>query len=68
VKVKEKYPDSLEKWLGVKGTTDPDQSGWPVAYHGTQEDNVLSILRNGFDLEKCRRFAYGGFICLGRHA
>lgn len=67
VRVANKYPDSTEKWLGVKGTTDADQTGWPVAYHGTLEDNVLSILRNGFDLEKCKRFAYGEATCLDLH-
>lgn len=37
---------------------------WPVAYHGTLEVNVLDILRDGFDLNKCVRFAYGkGIYC-----
>ncbi|KAI1692495.1 poly(ADP-ribose) polymerase catalytic domain-containing protein [Ditylenchus destructor] len=37
---------------------------WPVAYHGTSEQSVLSILVEGFQLEKGKRFAYGkGIYC-----
>ena len=37
---------------------------WPVAYHGTAEKNVLDILRDGLDINKCVRFAFGqGIYC-----
>ena len=60
VKVLGKYEN--DRWLGGKGFR-PDEE-WPVAYHGTKEVNVLDILRNGFDLEKGVRFAFGkGIYC-----
>ena len=64
VRVAGKYPgEEVESWLGVKGG-DEEQTGWPVVYHGTKEDNVLSILRIGFDLTKGKGFAYGpGIYC-----
>ena len=37
---------------------------WPVAYHGTKESNALDIVKQGFDINKCKRFAYGeGIYC-----
>ncbi|KAI1699735.1 ubiquitin family domain-containing protein [Ditylenchus destructor] len=37
---------------------------WPVAYHGTNEQSVLSILEEGFRLDKGTRFLYGkGIYC-----
>uniref|UniRef100_A0A914PDT9 Ubiquitin-like domain-containing protein n=1 Tax=Panagrolaimus davidi TaxID=227884 RepID=A0A914PDT9_9BILA len=59
IKVTGKYSDN--KWLGCTGN---DEDEWPVAYHGTEESNTLSITKNGFDLSKCKRFAYGlGIYC-----
>uniref|UniRef100_A0A914PIR5 PARP catalytic domain-containing protein n=1 Tax=Panagrolaimus davidi TaxID=227884 RepID=A0A914PIR5_9BILA len=58
IKVNEKYEDN--KWLGCSG----DKKEWPVAYHGTKENNSHDITKNGFDLSKCKRFAYGrGIYC-----
>ncbi|KAI1711215.1 poly(ADP-ribose) polymerase catalytic domain-containing protein [Ditylenchus destructor] len=54
-------------WLGLKGVdrirTNTDGE-WPVAYHGTNEQSVLSILEEGFRLDKGTRFLYGhGIYC-----
>uniref|UniRef100_A0A914PGJ7 PARP catalytic domain-containing protein n=1 Tax=Panagrolaimus davidi TaxID=227884 RepID=A0A914PGJ7_9BILA len=58
IKVNDKYEDN--KWLGCSG----DIKEWPVAYHGTKENNSHDIAKNGFDLSKCQRFAYGrGIYC-----
>ena len=54
IKVLDQYEDN--KWLGSQGNRESGE--WPVAYHGTEESNVLDIVKQGFDLEKCRRFAY----------
>uniref|UniRef100_A0A914QUE0 Ubiquitin-like domain-containing protein n=1 Tax=Panagrolaimus davidi TaxID=227884 RepID=A0A914QUE0_9BILA len=59
IKVTGKYSDY--KWLGCTGN---DEDEWPVAYHGTEEPNTFDITKNGFDLSKCKRFAYGrGIYC-----
>lgn len=61
IKVLNKYPDG-DGWIGAKGT--PTSNEWPVAYHGTAEKNVLDILRDGLDINKCVRFAFGqGIYC-----
>jgi hypothetical protein len=58
IKVTNKYSD--KKWLGCND----GQDEWPVAYHGTNEKNSLGITKHGFDLSKCKRFAYGrGIYC-----
>ncbi|PAV87313.1 hypothetical protein WR25_09424 [Diploscapter pachys] len=60
IKVLGKYED--DKWLGSSG--DASTGEWPVAYHSTQESNALDIVKQGFDTNKCRRFAYGkGIFC-----
>uniref|UniRef100_A0A915DP57 Uncharacterized protein n=1 Tax=Ditylenchus dipsaci TaxID=166011 RepID=A0A915DP57_9BILA len=51
-----KYPPN-DNWLGGNGV--PNEEEWPVAYHGTQEVNVLDIMFNGFDLKK----AYASDYC-----
>uniref|UniRef100_A0AC35FUZ3 Ubiquitin-like domain-containing protein n=1 Tax=Panagrolaimus sp. PS1159 TaxID=55785 RepID=A0AC35FUZ3_9BILA len=59
IKVTGKYSDN--KWLGCTGN---DEDEWPVAYHGTEESNTFNITKDGFDLSKCKRFAYGrGIYC-----
>uniref|UniRef100_A0A914QHS9 PARP catalytic domain-containing protein n=1 Tax=Panagrolaimus davidi TaxID=227884 RepID=A0A914QHS9_9BILA len=58
IKVDGKYDNN--KWLGSNGHDDE----WPVAYHGTKENNSHDITKDGFDLSKCTRFAYGkGIYC-----
>lgn len=32
---------------------------WIVSYHGTSAGNIRSIVEGGYDLSKCRLFAYG---------
>ncbi|PAV65271.1 hypothetical protein WR25_09397 [Diploscapter pachys] len=60
IKVLGQYQD--DKWLGSSG--DASTGEWPVAYHGTQESNALDIVKQGFDINKCRRFAFGrGIYC-----
>ncbi len=55
VQVVGKYEDDV--WLGQAGNRTQSSPGeWPVAYHGTHEDNLEGIVGSGFLLEKCKRF------------
>ncbi|KAH7722264.1 hypothetical protein AAVH_10121 [Aphelenchoides avenae] len=55
LKLSIKYDDS--RWLHPS-------RGWVVAYHGTTYENAGSIIRDGFHVDKCRRFSYGrGIYC-----
>ncbi|KAI1711848.1 hypothetical protein Ddc_12681 [Ditylenchus destructor] len=58
-----KYSDN--SWLGTGGIrTHSDAGEWPVAYHGTTSMNVSGIVKEGFCLEKGRRFCCGrGIYC-----
>ncbi|CAI2166350.1 14747_t:CDS:2 [Funneliformis geosporum] len=49
-------------WLGVDGrnsSTSSAQNEWPVSYHGTAKHNCKTIAEEGYDLCKCKRFAFG---------
>ena len=63
VKVLGKYSD--DKWLGQSGMrTESCSDEWPVAYHGTSEMNGSEIIKQGFKIEKGKRFYYGiGIYC-----
>ncbi|KAI1703302.1 poly(ADP-ribose) polymerase catalytic domain-containing protein [Ditylenchus destructor] len=65
IRVLDKHEDN--KWIGLKGVerVQTNTHGeWPVAYHGTNEQSVLSILEEGFRLDKGKRFSYGhGIYC-----
>ena len=58
LKVRGKHEDDM--WLGYDGIHIYSCPGeWPVAYHGTTEDNCRSIAQEGYDLSKGKRFLYG---------
>ena len=59
-----KYPGG-DDWLGPSGDRcESDPKEWPVAYHGTLDKNTSGIVKDGFQLEKSRRFAFGrGIYC-----
>ena len=60
IKVLGKYGD--DTWLGGNGRTEETASAareWPVSYHGTSRKNAGPIVKEGFKLEKCRRFLRG---------
>lgn len=61
--VKGKYAN--DDWLGKAGDrTQTNRKEWPVAYHGTLEENAQQIAREGFNLAKGVRFSYGkGIYC-----
>ncbi|KAI1703299.1 poly(ADP-ribose) polymerase catalytic domain-containing protein [Ditylenchus destructor] len=65
IRVLDKHEDN--KWIGLKGVErvrTNTHGEWPVAYHGTSEQSVLSILEEGFRLDKGKRFSYGhGIYC-----
>jgi len=51
-----------DTWLGVHGSTNRMSSvsgEWPVSYHGTKNEFAESISKNGYELSKGKRFAYG---------
>ena len=51
LKVRGKYDDDL--WLGDDGICTHSCPGkWPVAYHGTTENNCRNIAQKGYDLSK----------------
>lgn len=56
-----------DDWLGKSiknqaGSNNENQ--WPVAYHGTHQNNVGGIIIEGFRLDKGKRFSYGhGIYC-----
>lgn len=53
--VKDKFGND-NSWLGMKGA---EQNEWPVSYHGTAENNALSIAQQGYKLSMGKRFLYG---------
>ncbi|UJR20470.1 hypothetical protein I4U23_023599 [Adineta vaga] len=53
IKVAGKFEN--EAWLGSNNS--PNE--WPVSYHGTRHDAVVSIARTGYDLTKHTRFLFG---------
>ncbi|KAI1703297.1 KH domain-containing protein [Ditylenchus destructor] len=56
IRVLDKHENN--KWLGLKGVErvrTNTHGEWPVAYHGTTEQSVLSILEEGFRLDKGKR-------------
>lgn len=58
LKVTGKYEN--DSWLGPGGIrieTSPTE--WPVSYHGTNMKNAKGIAKEGFSLEKSRRFLHG---------
>ena len=58
LKVRGKHEDDM--WLGDDGIHTYSCPGeWPVAYHGTTEDNCRSIAQEGYDFSKGKRFLYG---------
>jgi hypothetical protein len=46
-------------WLGSVGTSPHE---WPVSYHGTKSEFADSIAREGYQLDRGVRFAYGSGI------
>ena len=53
-----KYEDDL--WLGPGGIrTETSSTEWPVSYHGTNMEGAKGISKEGFLLEKSKRFLYG---------
>ena len=39
--------------------TDGVKGEWPVSYHGTKQVNADSIIHNGYDLGRGKRFVHG---------
>lgn len=53
-----KYSD--DTWLGCNGLRTSSTAGeWPVSYHGTSQNNAMSIARMGYELSKGKRFLFG---------
>ena len=78
VRVIGKYED--EVWLGEKGWRDYSSPGeWIVSYHGTEKNNIPSIITDGYDNKKSVRQKHGkgiysapdfkvaGVLCQGIH-
>lgn len=53
--VSNKYDNGDMAWLG-KNNNDEE---WPVSYHGTSFEAVVSIIQNGFDFTKTKMGSFG---------
>lgn len=51
--VNNKYDNGSMVWLGY------NSDAWPVSYHGTSFEAIISIIQNGFDLTKTKRYKHG---------